>query len=178
MKSVTGVDPGASGCAVQISSCRGYVRVAPFSKQRDELCILRRFQELESLHVFLERVNSRPTDDPYSAFKFGSNFGFVRGVLLAVFGGYEFVEPKTWQFEFGLGGKHAPLGSTASQEYAARKRAHKAKAQELFPDIKVTLEIADALLIAEYGYRSVNERLTGGKTSEAKRPARGLLGER
>ena len=56
---------------------------------------------------------------------------------------WERVSPGKWQREFGLYGK----GYTTD---TIKKNAHKTKAQELFPRLKITHAIADALLIAEY----------------------------
>jgi hypothetical protein len=59
---------------------------------------------------------------------------------------FEAVTPGKWQKEFGL---LAKKGETKT----AKKNRHKARAQELFPDLKITHATADALLIAEYGRR-------------------------
>lgn len=175
MRWAIGVDPGKTGAAVLLGP--EHPCIYQFSKSTFPNAAIPFFRS-NRYPVFFERVNSRPSDDPYSAFQFGKNTGLIYGIIMACGVGIADVEPKTWQFEFGLGGKHAAPGSTASQEYAARKRAHKAKAQELFPAVKVTLEIADALLIAEYGCRKLSGRLTGGITGKTKRSPRGLLGER
>ena len=52
--------------------------------------------------------------------------------------------PKVWQASLGLGGK------ASCANYNAWKRKLKAKAQELYPHLDVTLKNADALLILHY----------------------------
>jgi hypothetical protein len=54
------------------------------------------------------------------------------------------VEPKVWQDPLGLGGKRSCANS------AEWKRKLKAKAQELYPHLDVTLKNCDALLVLHY----------------------------
>ena len=77
-------------------------------------------------------------------FKFGSGYGFIRGVLAANRIKTVLVRPQTWQK--GVSG----VQSTKGPE---RKRALKEAASRLYPNIKVTLTNADALLIADYGLK-------------------------
>lgn len=53
------------------------------------------------------------------------------------------VQPAKWQKEFGLYGKKWKSDTE-------KKNAHKRVAQQLFPTLKITHRIADALLIAEW----------------------------
>ena len=72
------------------------------------------------------------------------NYGIVQG--LAYSQGYALhrVEPKVWQEPLGLGGRKS---CDTGPEW---KRKLKAKAQELYPHLDVTLGNADALLILHY----------------------------
>ena len=54
------------------------------------------------------------------------------------------VTPQKWE-------KHYQLGSSSGYSKTQWKNRLKAKAQQMFPNQKVTLAVADALLIAEYG---------------------------
>ena len=68
----------------------------------------------------------------------------------------ELVAPQKWQKEIGLGTKGTFKGMTKPQAYAIKrdwKNKLKAKAQQLFPEQKVTLKTSDALLILEYARR-------------------------
>jgi hypothetical protein len=100
--------------------------------------------------VCLEQVHGRRGDFVNHAFTFGKNTGRVEGFLIAAgFEDIEEVPPKTWQYEFGLGSVPPNI----------RKNKHKDKAQALFPNTRVTLDMADAILIALYAWRKHNARL-------------------
>jgi hypothetical protein len=73
-------------------------------------------------------------------FLVGYSYGFLRGLLIAFKIPFETVRPAKWQ---------RALGCLSHGD----KNVTKAKAQELFPSIKCTHAISDALLIAEYGRR-------------------------
>ena len=81
-----------------------------------------------------------------SMFNFGKSYGNLEAFLVAAAIPFERVTPSVWQREFGLIKKK---GETHTQ----KKNRHKSLAQELFPSVKVTHAVADALLIAEYGRR-------------------------
>ena len=75
-------------------------------------------------------------------FNFGRNFGFILGALSGLYIRTELITPQKWQKKLGLG---TSKGLTPTQW----KNKLKAEAQRLFPDIRVTLKTADALLILE-----------------------------
>ena len=81
-----------------------------------------------------------PKQGVASTFKFGQSFGFLQGILIAAEIPFELVTPQKWQRYLGCRTK-------------GDKNITKARAQELFPDIKCTHAVSDALLIAEYGRR-------------------------
>lgn len=83
-----------------------------------------------------------------SAFKFGRNYGFLRGCVVASGVPFDEVAPQKWQREFGL-----VFPGTMNLTPTEKKNRHKAKAQQLFPHLKITHAIADALLIAEWARR-------------------------
>ena len=87
-----------------------------------------------------------PKQGVASTFKFGRSYGNLEAFLIAAEIPFERVVPSVWQREFGLISKK---GETKT----AKKNRHKAKAQELFPSVKVTHAVADALLIAEWHRR-------------------------
>lgn len=75
-------------------------------------------------------------------FKFGENAGLVRGMLLALGADVELVTPQKWQ---------APLFvKKRGTEKAQWKRILRDMAQRRFPNLKVTLATADALLLLHY----------------------------
>jgi hypothetical protein len=81
-------------------------------------------------------------------FRFGEHFGFVKGVVQALGIRLVLVRPQVWQKGFGLG--TASSCGTKSEW----KNKLKAEAQRRFPELRVTLRTADALLILEYAGRS------------------------
>lgn len=92
-------------------------------------------------HACLEKVHSMPGQGVASSFKFGQGFGHLEMALTAAKIPYTYVTPQKWQKELGCltGGD---------------KNVSKARAQQLFPHLKITHALADALLIAEYCRRT------------------------
>ena len=93
--------------------------------------------------AYIEAVHSSPQMGVTSAFTFGNGFGHLEMALTAAGIPFERVTPQKWQKAMGCLTK-------------GDKNVSKRRAQELFPSIKVTHATADALLIAEYGYRLTN----------------------
>ena len=92
--------------------------------------------------AFLEKVGAMPKQGVSSTFKFGQHYGLLRGLLVALQIPREFPTPQTWQ---------KALGCLTGGD----KNVSKAKAAQLWPDIKWTHATADAALIAEYGRREL-----------------------
>ena len=78
------------------------------------------------------------------------NFGHNAGVLEMACACYdlptELIAPQRWQKMLGL-------GTRGSRSRAAWKRKLKARAEQLYPSVKVTLKTADALLLLEVARR-------------------------
>ena len=77
-------------------------------------------------------------------FRFGENFGFMKGVIQTLGVRLVLVRPQLWQKGFGLG----TASSCASKTIWKNKL--KGEAQRRFPHLRVTHKTADALLILEY----------------------------
>jgi hypothetical protein len=90
--------------------------------------------------AYIEQVHSSPQMGVTSAFTFGNGFGHLEMALTAAGIPFERVRPQVWQKAMGCMSK-------------GNKNVTKAKAQELFPSLKVTHATADALLIASYGVK-------------------------
>ena len=90
--------------------------------------------------AYIEKVASSPQMGVKSAFTFGKGYGSLLMALTAAGIPYTEVAPAVWQKKMGC----LSHGD---------KNVTKNRAQQLFPSIKVTHNIADALLIAEYGRR-------------------------
>jgi len=147
-----GIDPGQSGGIAYVDSDdmpKAFAMKMPVT-ERDIWDALHSHDGLD-VRFFVEKVGPARGKDGRkqgvsSAFKFGQGYGFLRGCIIA--DGFDEVAPTKWQKEFGLVFP-ASMGLTPTD----KKNRHKAKAQQLFPHLKITHAIADALLIAEWARR-------------------------
>lgn len=141
--SILGIDPGQSGGLASvvydpITSTIDCVAIAMPDTERDVWNVIASMGDITK--AYIEDVHSMPKQGVSSSFKFGYNLGILRMALIAAEIPFEKVSPQRWQKYMGC----LTHGD---------KNISKAKAQELFPQVKVTHAIADALLIAEYGRR-------------------------
>lgn len=150
---VIGVDPGLSGAVVMLEGREAHARTMKSMTLRD-LCDL--FAEQPALNppvVWIEDARPNPKNGSISVGKMMRTVGQLEAAIVAAHLPLHRVAASVWQLGYGLRKKK---GETDT----AKKNRHKAVAQELFPGLKITHAIADALLIAEYGRRQ--ERLTSG----------------
>jgi len=150
MKTIIGIDPGASGGIAVEQFGRVFCEGMPETLE-DLVGVVREIKtaaEREGCEVVcaLEQVGGYAgKGQPGSAmFRFGESFGFVRGVLQTLGVKVVLVRPQVWQKGFGLG------SASACASKSVWKNKLKAEAQRRFPDLEVTLKTADALLILEY----------------------------
>ena len=139
-----GVDPGVSGSAVAIDEHGQYVsHVSGDATLTDQAWWLEQMPNVGL--ALIERVHSMPKQGVASSFKFGRSYGQWRGILAGAKVRWEEITPTKWQtaMECRTGGD---------------KNVTKARAQQLYPDAKVTHRTADALLLAELGRRLAVER--------------------
>jgi len=141
---ILGIDPGTSGAAT-LMSAEGEILAITRFYQNTEHDTAEDFADFaddpdEGVFAYLEQVHSFPGQGVSSTFAFGSNYGFLRGVLTALKIPYQLVTPNKWQKAMGCQSK-------------GDKKVTKAKAQQLFPNTKMIHAIADSILIAEYGRR-------------------------
>ena len=137
-----GVDPGQSGGVGIIRELGG---PAAFKMPETEGDVYGLLQSVKNygIHIsaVIERAHSMPKQGVASSFKFGRNFG---GLLMALTAsGIPFTEvaPQSWQKALGCLSK-------------GDKNVTKRRAQQLFPDIKITHATADAMLLAEFCRRT------------------------
>lgn len=143
-----GIDPGASGAFAVVNERCEAVAYQKFADQteRDVWDALKAHTLGDDVGLaLLEQVSAMPKQGVSSTFKFGTSYGFLRGLLTASACPYEMVLPRKWQSAIGCLSK-------------GDKNVTKAKAQQLFPAVKITHAIADALLLAEYARRLWIER--------------------
>lgn len=159
MRAVLGIDPGVRGGLAVLAPGGKVLFVQGFKPEMTQADLVHVVKQgVEALlrfgsdSCFIEKVGFKPGDGGMGAFTFGRVDGLLRGAALAFGLTVREVSPVMWQSRMGCltGGN---------------KNVSKNKALSLFPDIKITHAIADALLIAEHGRRCLigrgNEFQTG-----------------
>ena len=139
---IIGLDPGSNGGIAWITDGKPCAEKMPDTLQDLWELIVSISLDADiggtGIHAYLEQVYSSPQQGVKSAFTFGNGFGHLEMALTAAGIPFTRVRPQIWQKELGCLTK-------------GDKNITKQRAQELFPSIKVTHAIADALLIAKYG---------------------------
>lgn len=140
MKTYIGIDPGKSGgVAMLIGDTTLTLSLKDKTEGEIAKWLVENTMDCECFAI-LERVRSSPQMGVASAFTFGWVYGAMRGMLAGIGIPFDEVLPSAWQKSLGCltGGD---------------KKVSKDRAQQLYPDVKVTNYVADALLIAEYARR-------------------------
>jgi len=142
-----GIDPGKNGGIAWIQDGKPCVEKMPdtlqdlwelFREITYEISVIDDAIIPQHFHAYLEQVSSSPQMGVVSAFTFGRGYGNLEMALTAAGIPFERVRPQVWQKAMGCMSK-------------GDKNVTKARAQELFPSLKITHSTADALLIASYG---------------------------
>jgi len=149
-----GIDPGASGSICWLSGSQ--VECAKMPPTAGGVWLL--LAGLDPGACVLESVHATPQMGVTSAFKFGRGFGVLLGCLVASGLDVISVSPQKWQRSYGLLSSGRKIGHGDTE----KKNRNKAKAQELFPEIKVVHWNADGLLLALYA-RTIYEAENGKK---------------
>ncbi len=146
-----GVDPGKKGGIAVLEDSGRVFDVLKMPDTKKDLW--EAVQEVIStvyphtpLSALVEKVHSMPDQGVASSFTFGRGYGWLEMAFTAASIPMEDVTPNAWQ----RGMKIPPRKDKSKTEH---KNLLKEKAQGLFPDVKVTLGVADALLIAEFHRR-------------------------
>lgn len=129
-----GIDPGVNGGIAWTGPDGAAAEKMP-DTERETFELLAAHGE--NAVAVIERVASSPQMGVTSAFTFGRGYGFLRGCLHAL--GIPFVEvsPMKWQ-------------KVLECRTHGDKNVSKARAQQLYPHLKITHATADALLLATY----------------------------
>ena len=163
---IIGIDPGANGgLAVYIKDrSRTILDVAKMPKDLSDLRdFFGYYKENYNPIVFLEKLSVRPDDITadsegvrmgklYRIQKLMANYEHLKAILETTGVPYVLVHPCKWA-------SYLKLRKIGSQETKVdRKNRYKRFAEKNYPDIKVTLWNADALLIMHFGrYVLANE---------------------
>ena len=143
-----GIDPGKSGGIAIVGHDLESVSAYKMPDTERDLLELVRFVAEPGTRAVIEKVGATPQMGVVSSFTFGRSLGALRMALIASGVPFESVAPGVWQRKLGCLTK-------------GDKNVSKRRAQELYPSIKVTHAIADALLIATYGMWTWGERMEG-----------------
>jgi hypothetical protein len=103
----------------------------------------------------IEKVHSMPRQGIASTFSFGTGYGFLRGLLVALEIPFIEITPQKWQKYYSI---------PKSEDKTKHKNLLKQAAQQRFPKAKITLADADAILIAHF-----LEKTEGNKTQQNER---------
>jgi len=149
---IIGIDPGNSGAITVIASIAPeFVSTLKLVESERDICdfIVSTVSDGGRVYAYLERVSAAPGAGVSGMFRFGQSYGAMRMLLTAYHIPFDLVSPLKWQQAMGCA---RPKGQPKESQTEHKNRT-KARAQQLFPAIKVTHAIADSLLIAEYGRR-------------------------
>ena len=132
-----GIDPGTSGGIAVLSE--GFVEPLTF-KLKDateaEIGFFLREYVGDAVCV-IEKVGATPQMGVTSAFTFGCSYGVLKGCIAGVGLPVAYVSPVKWQ-------------NAMNCRTGGDKNKSKQAAQNLFPGLRITHAVADALLIASY----------------------------
>lgn len=150
-----GIDPGAHGAIVAFyPNGRKILGTTLHGMLTHEITYwLEVYKDRDTVAYFEEvggYVGKEETAKGSRMFTFGWHAGMVWGMLSAMHIKCEIVIPQDWQKSLGI-----PLRVTRGKGKETKeqwKRRLKEEAQRRFPERKITGDMADALLIAEYGY--------------------------
>jgi hypothetical protein len=150
---VVGIDPGKDGGFVGLSDEGAFMCAAVMPEDVRE--IMDYLGEWEPSHVFLEKAQAMPKNGAVSMFNYGMGYGILRGVLLTMAIPHTLVPPGTWtrMMHAGASGKEAKKKSLE----VARRLFPTADLRKPVSGKKPHEGIVDALLIAEYGRRTLTK---------------------
>ena len=177
MSTIIGIDPGLSGAVVGLDAS-GKVRfktAMPTVGNAIDLHLLAALLRdtgapSNAVAVYLEEVHARPGMSLKSVTTFLRGFGGVEGVAVALGISLTLVRPQIWQRPFHTGLSNLVTDSKASASKQAKLKSLIA-AKRLFPGESLVPDsvpeksrvhdgVVDALLIAEYGRRSVGSEFS------------------
>ena len=134
-----GIDPGKAGgiCFLMDDEIKTFKCPATTHDMAEELILAK---DIRKCTAVVERVHSFPGQGIASTFNFGYNYGVWLGILSALHIPYQLCLPRKWMKFYG----------SMPKEKKDRKNHLKQLAQQMYPDHKVTLYNADAILLANY----------------------------
>ena len=137
MKSIfLGIDPGKSGSIAFVCGETAW-SVPNDSTHKDLFDAITDAKSIAPIRfALIERVSASPQMGTVSAFSFGQSYGALEMLLSCAGVPFDRITPVKWQ-------------DAMKCRTGGDKNISKARAQELFPTVKVTHKNADALLLAK-----------------------------
>ncbi len=149
---IIGIDPGCKGGLALLTLSGEVTDTLSLTglKEREVAFVLDKWRHLNEARpeVFIEKVGYIRGDGAGGSFTFGAVFGLLRGIVLGLGLEPHYVYPMLWQSTMGCmsgGNKNVTKNMAIKlfpQYHAARPRG-------------IIHDIADAILIAEYGRRTI-----------------------
>ena len=143
-----GIDPGKNGGVAVINEITNHEPVISFrcpkTPKEMALSLMATIPvdvSFDNVRVLIEHVHAMPSNGVVSMFSFGQNLGHWEGILGAFEFTPEYAGPRTWMQHYDC---------KPRMDKKDRKRYLRGLAEELFPNIKMTFNVSDALLIANY----------------------------
>jgi len=146
---IISIDPGKSGAIVVHNGITDKLWIYKMLITPKDVFTTLRLHSMGSC-CFIEKVQGMPKMSGSGMFTFGKGYGWLEMALLVLKIPTEAIRPQDWMKAMRLGTK----GKMTDTEW---KNKLKARAQQLNPDVKVTLWNADALLLNEYGRRFLSD---------------------
>ena len=144
-KSYLGIDPGKHGGLCVLDSSGDIVALHTMPQTPTDLKQL--LGNISATHsplvCAIERVGGMPGQGGAAMFSFGYNYGQLIQCLTDSNIAHTEVLPAKWQTAMGCRGK-------SGEGYTAHKNRIKDMAARKFPNVKITLATADAVMIACY----------------------------
>ena len=142
-----GIDPGMNGGITFITKEMDTEQMKPFrcpreSKEMAEILQvgIKQF-ETKDVILFVEHVWSFPGDGRVGAFRFGYNYGLWKGMASAFGIDVYNIPPRKWMYSYDMPSK---------MQSKERKRWLRNVAETLYPNVKITFNTSDSVLIAHY----------------------------
>lgn len=179
MRTIIAIDPGAAG-GIAIST-DGDVTAY---KMPDTLADIRDLLEPFTVHksvIYCERVGSyMPGNSGPSAATFAEHVGALKGIICCLRIPVVFPTPQMWMNHFigkqvykekkGDGYDDKAWKAVLARRKNDRKNKIKAKAQELYPDLRITLKTSDAIGVLHYAKEQESKQNNKQKEEHVSEP--------
>jgi len=169
-----GIDPGTNGGIAIIDSEKLSIIAHKMPETTADIYHLLSQMPASKCKIILESQHARPSyrqtiridesGTPYktnipvqgsvAAWTFAQHYGELRGILTACCLSFDELSPRDWMKAAGIRKKNKAESQTEWKNFL------KGKAQEMYPGVRVTLAVADALLIAGLCHRLYGSRGT------------------